>query len=280
MEYRPLKIMVISAEGLKDKSLFSKMDVYAIVSIAGYPQSMKKTFVDKDCGTKPKWNHRMEFVIDEPYLTKPGLSLLFEIKAESSIRSDKEIGSVTVPIHELFQGNSSNEDRVVEYQVITPSGKPKGTLKISYNFGEKFTETKKQATESSTAYSNKHSDEPVTAYPAAAHPYPGMGYPPQYPAQAGYGGYPPPQSSGYGYQQPPPGYGYLPAAAAGYGAYPGAQKPKKNKMGMGSGLGMGLGAGLLGGLLVGEMASDIGDASSYADGYGDAMGDMGGGFDF
>ncbi|PIN07907.1 hypothetical protein CDL12_19518 [Handroanthus impetiginosus] len=275
MEYRPLKITVIKAEGIKDVKLFSKMDVYAEVSIAGYPQSKKRTFVDKNSGTNPKWNYKLEFIVDEPYLTKPGLSLLFQLKDESTFGSDKEIGSVTVPIHELFRPDS-NEDRVVEYQIHTPSGKPKGTLKFSYHFGEKFTQQQAEA--------KRHVDQPVTAYPAAPYssaPYPGNGYPPQYPPHhqyapppPGYGAYP--QTSGYGYQPPPPGYGYPPAGYAPYGQ---PQKPKKNKMGMGSGLGLGLGAGLLGGLLVGEMASDVGEAAAYADGYDDAMGDMGD-FDF
>lgn len=285
MEFRPLNINVMSAEGLKDVKKFSKMDVYAEISLAGYPQSKKRTFVDKNSGTNPKWNHRMEFVVDEPYLTKPGLSLLFQLKTESTFSMDKEIGSVTVPIDELFKPDSFTEERIVDYKVITPSGKPKGTLKFSYRFGEKFSQDSK-----------RHVDEPPTAYPATAYPatataypapayasgsgygHPGMGYPPPGPPPPayGYGGYP--QTSGaYGYQPPPPAYGYPPA---GYPPqYAQAQKPKKNKMGMGGGLGMGLGAGLLGGLLVGEMASDIGDASAYADGYGDAMGDMGD-FDF
>ncbi|KAK6159883.1 hypothetical protein DH2020_003264 [Rehmannia glutinosa] len=294
MEYRPLNLTLISAEGLKDVNLFGKMDVYAEVSIAGYPQSKKKTPVDKNCGPNPKWNHKMEFIVDEPYLTKPGLNLFIQLKAEGTIGSDKEVGSATVPVHDLYKPDS-NEDRVVEYQIRTPSGKSKGSIKFSCRFGEKFTHQVEE---------KKHvASEPVTAYPAAPAPYaggsgyppapyaggsgyppgshPGMAYQHHPPPPAGYGGYP--QPSGYGYQQPPPpGYGYPPPGyAPGYGQYAQApQKPKKNKMGMGGGLGLGLGAGLLGGLLVGEMASDIGDAASYADGYDDAMGDMGGGFDF
>ncbi|XP_073025455.1 protein SRC2 homolog [Primulina eburnea] len=270
MEYRRLNITVISAEGLKDVNMFSKMDVYTVVSIEGYPQSKKKTLVDKDCGTHPKWNHRMEFIVDEPYLTKPGLSLLFQIKAEGTIGSDKDVGSVIIPIDDLYRSNSSG-DKVDEYQVRTSSGKRKGSLKISYSFGEKFTQQPE---------AKKHTEEPMMAYPAGhqpygagtsspAQPHPGMRYSPQYPPAAGYPGYQP--QGAYGYQAQPPGYGGYPA---GYGAYPPGQKPKKNKMGMG-GMGMGLGAGLLGGLLVGDMVSDIGDSGDYADGYGDAMGDMG-----
>ncbi|XP_057792185.1 protein SRC2 homolog [Salvia miltiorrhiza] len=264
MEYRRLNITVLSAQGLKDVNHFSKMDVYADVSIAGYPQSRQRTPIDKNSGTSPKWNHRMEFIVDEPYLTKPGLSLLFQIRTQSTFGPDKDIGSVTVPVHDLFTPASASADRTLDYQVVTPSGKPKGTLKFSYKFGEKFThqpETKRAA-------------EPVTAYPPPQYAYP----PAQHPAGYGYGqGYPAAPPAGYGYGQghaaaPPAGYGYAPAYAQ-------PQRPKKNKMGMGGGLGLGLGAGLLGGLLVGDMASDIGESAAYADGYGDAMGDMGD-FDF
>lgn len=278
MEYRRLNITVLSAQGLKDVNHFSKMDVYADVSIAGYPQSRQRTPVDKNSGTSPKWNHRMEFVVDEPYLTKPGLSLLFQLRTQSTFGPDKDIGAVTVPVHDLFRPDSTSADQTVDYQVITPSGKPKGTLKFSYKFGDKFTH---QAPEP------KRADEPVTAYPPPQYAYPparaqhpGAAYPPP-PAAAGYGYGAYPTTSGYGQPQgypaaPPAGYGYAPA---GYPAYAQPQRPKKNKMGMGGGIGLGLGAGLLGGLLVGEMASDIGESAAYADGYGDAMGDMGD-FDF
>ncbi|PIN09272.1 hypothetical protein CDL12_18139 [Handroanthus impetiginosus] len=295
MEYRPLNITVIKAEGLQDVKLFSKMDVYAEVSIAGYTQSKKMTFVDKNSGTSPKWNCKMEFIVDEPYRTKSSLSLLFQLKAQHTLGSDKEIGSVTVPINELFRPDS-NEDRVVEYQIHTPSGIPKGTLKFSYHFGEKFTQQQAEA--------KRHVDKPVTGTLAAPHweaPYPANGYPPQYPPPQqypppppppGYGAYP--QTSGYGYQLPPPGYGYPPPGYAhpppGYGyPPPGYAHPppaygypppgyapygEPNKMGMGSGPGLGLRPVLLG-LVMGEMASDGGEGAAYADGYDHAMNDMG-----
>ncbi|EPS59428.1 hypothetical protein M569_15381 [Genlisea aurea] len=275
-EYRPLKINLISAEGLKDVKLIGKMDLYAEVSLAGYPQSNKKSYVDKNSGPNPKWNFKTEFVVDEPYLTKPGLTLLVQIMDEGTF-NDKVVGSVSVPVHELFRGGDSHEDRVVEYQVHTQSGKPKGTLKFSYRFGEKFSQPKIEA-----------ANQPQTAYPAAV-PYPapggyagpsqGVGYPPPQYAQQPY----PQPGGGYAYPQPPAGYGYPPS---GYG-YPQpyaqppqyAQQPRKNGMGgMGGmgGVGLGLGAGLLGGLLLGEVASDIGEQAAYADGYDDAMGgDMG-----
>ncbi|KAJ8529518.1 hypothetical protein K7X08_036353 [Anisodus acutangulus] len=269
MELRPLDIKVISAKNIKNVNTFSKMDVYAQVSISTIKQ---KTFVDNNSGTNPKWNHSMKFTLDESSLTKPGLYLIIRLKSERTL-GDKDIGEVSVPINDMFSQSTSNgtAERFVEYPVITESGKPKGTLNFSYKFGEKYTAPEQK----------KHVyHEPVTAYPAPWHgnSYPGMAYNQQNPgyrypppAQQGGYGYPPAGAPGYGYPQPQPGYGY-----------PLMQQPKrKNKFGgMGGGLGLGLGAGLLGGLLVGDMVSDVGEMSAYGDGYGDAMDDMGGGFDF
>ncbi|KAL3538128.1 hypothetical protein ACH5RR_001494 [Cinchona calisaya] len=291
MEYYPLDITLISAEGLKDVNIFSKMDVYAVVTILGYPKNKQKTPLDKNGGTNPKWNHHMKFNIDQHSLNNPGISLLIQLKSDRSLGSDRDIGEVNIPIPELFNGGgaSTNDsgERVVEYEVRTSSGKPKGTLKFSYKLGEKFAQQVKEA-------KKKNVDEPVTAYPAPPHhntgasiaypPYQGMGYAmPSHPSYQqpphgggyaapppGYGGYPPtsgypPQAApGYGYP-PPPGYGYPQPMQQ-------VQPPKKNKSKMG--LGMGLGAGLLGGLLVGDIISDVGKMAAYNDGYEDAMGGM------
>ncbi|CAK9163674.1 unnamed protein product [Ilex paraguariensis] len=287
IEYRPLDITVISAEGIKDVNTFSKMDVYAVVSITGDPKSKRKTHVDKDCGTSPKWNHRFNFTIDQASLSGSNPTLHFQLLSDRTFAGDKVIGDVSVPLRELLDKTSKDGgERVVEYQVRTPSGKPKGTIKFSYKFGGKLTQP---------AEAKKYVDEPVMAYPAPAHvgassayppPSPGMGYaapqPPHgmgYPP-SGYGGYPapPPRHAG-GYPAPPPshaggyapGYGYQPPPM-GYG-YPPVQQPQQPKK-KNSKFGLGLGAGLLGGLLVGDMLSDVGEMASYDAGFDD------GGFDF
>ncbi|XP_027161653.1 protein SRC2 homolog [Coffea eugenioides] len=287
MECYPLDLTIISAEGLKNVNVFSRMDVFAEVRILGYPKNKQKTHVDKNGGTAPKWNHHMRFIIDEPSLNNPGVSLLIKLKSDRTFGSDKEIGEVNLPISELFNGGvdadtKDSGERVVEYQVRTSSGKPKGTIKFSYKFGEKF----KQEVEAK----KKNVGEPVTAYPAPQHAAgASMAYPPHYdqgyampppsyqqpyggyaPPPPGYGGYPPPSgyppagAPGYGYP-PPPGYGYPPQP------YQQVQPPKKEKNKMG-GLGLGLGAGLLGGLLVGDMMSDVGEMAAYDAGYDDALG--------
>ncbi|XP_059309539.1 protein SRC2-like [Lycium ferocissimum] len=256
MELRPLDIKIISAENIKNINTFSKMDVYAEVSIPSYytiAAHKQKTFIDKNSGTNPKWNHSMKFTLDESSLTKPRLYLIIRLKSERTL-GDREIGEVSVPVNDLFNQSTSDgtTERFVEYPVITESGKPKGTLKFSYKFGEKFTapERKKDVYH-----------EPVTAYPAPMHgnSYPGVayneqnsgyGYPPAH--QAGYppAGYPPQAGApGYGYPPQQPGYGYPPVQPA-YG-YPPAQPPKRN-----NNFG---GIGMLNGLLIGDMVLDVGE---------------------
>ncbi|XP_057495497.1 protein SRC2 homolog [Actinidia eriantha] len=278
MEYRPLDITVISAENLKDVNLISKMDVYVEVSIGGDPVGKRKTHVDANGGKSPKWNHRLKFNVGVDVLAaNPALPLLFKIRSDRPL-GDKDIGDVSVPIKELLLGADGSE-RVVECQVRTPSGKPKGTLKFSYNFGDKLagpaepppppSKLKNTGGEAVTAYPAHPG--PDAAYPLPAHvgyaqPQPGYGYPPP---QPGYGA--PPLAPGYGY--PAPGYGY-PPVQPGYGALPPApgygypvpgygyqpvqeavHKPTK-KINFGLALAA---AGLLEGVLMGDMAG-LGDA--------------------
>ncbi|KAF5181812.1 Src2 [Thalictrum thalictroides] len=300
MEYRPLEINVISAKDLKDVNLFSKMDVYAVVSISGDLRSRQKTPVDHNSGKNPTWNYSIKFTIDENMAKQNRLILVFQLKSERSL-GDKLIGEVHVPIKELLDNlGDGKAPQFVSYQVRKPDGKSKGVLNFSYKFGDKIV----------SEMPKYKGDEPVTAYPAypppgaaagassAAYPpppqhggyppqaggyppaqtggYPPAGYPPPggygAPPVAGYGGYPP-QQGGY---PPPGGYGGYPPQQGGYGGYPPqVQKPpKKNKMGMG--LGAGLLGGALGGLLIGDMISDAG---GYDGGY-DGGFDGGGGFDF
>ncbi|XP_010269468.1 PREDICTED: protein SRC2 [Nelumbo nucifera] len=278
MEYRTLDITVISAKDLKDVNLFSKMDVYAVVSLSGDSRSKHKTPIDKDGGTSPSWNFPMKFTVDEAAAKQNRLMLVFELRCDRSL-GDKDIGQVHVPVKELLDNTGDGKSaQFVSYQVRKPSGKPKGTLNFSYKFGEKVT----------APVTALKAEEPVTAYPAGTSaPYPPPGpsggyaphgvasYPPPpagpYPPPGGYPppvpgyGYPPPG----GYPPPAPGYGYPPAP--GYG-YPPVQQPPKKKNKFGMGLGAGLLGGALGGLLIGDMVSD---AASYDAGYDDA-----GGFDF
>ncbi|ERN16990.1 hypothetical protein AMTRI_Chr02g222450 [Amborella trichopoda] len=304
MEYRHLDVTLVSAKDLKDVSFFGKMEVYAVAYLSTDPRTKHRTTIDHSGDRNPSWNFPVKFSVPEAAIQQGHAALQVTIRAEKAL-GDKDVGEVKIPLKELFSGEQ-NTAKTVTYQVLKPSGKPKGSLTFSYMFHPKMTTTPNAGyAPAGSGYPVAGNGYPVagTAYPPAAKaessPYPppnssssSSSYPPQrkaeepvmaYPANAAYP--PPPQN--YGYPPAPPanyypaagGYpqaGYPPAGQYGYppqGAppvyYQQPQKPKKSGMG---GLGLGLGAGLLGGLLVGDMISDAG---SYDGGFDD-----GGGFDF
>ncbi|CAI8590093.1 unnamed protein product [Vicia faba] len=291
MEYRTLELNIISAKDLKDVNLFSKMDVYAVVSITGDPINPQTatTHIHRNGGKNPTWNFSVKFTVNESLANQNRLSLEIKLISDRAV-GDTVIGTVHISLKELLDNPSGDSLRQVGYQVRTTSGKSKGTLNLSYKFGEHVGAPAMKSEVKNEKVKGKHESEPVMAYPppgvaagSSSVPYAGYGYPP--PQQAGYGyppqqqqqqpgyGYPPPQQPGYGYPpQQQPGYGYPPQQQPGYG-YPGAQKPKKNKFGMG--LGAGLLGGALGGMLIGDMVSDAG---AYDAGYDDGF--DAGGFDF
>ncbi|KAK4755673.1 hypothetical protein SAY87_009430 [Trapa incisa] len=275
-DYRTLDINVKSAKDLKDVNLFTKMDVYVVVSISGDPfnyTQKTKTKVDRDGGKNPAWNFSMRFTINEPAAQQGHLNLIFKLRCDR-ILGDEDIGEVVVPIREILGSSTAADERsmkTVTYQVRKPSGKPKGELYFSYKFSD-VVKAPEHPTPPVAA--------PVTAYPTREGPsspskngpsaHPPAGYPPVEAFPAGYSappppgyGYPPPQPAGYGYPPPyggypppQPGYGYPPPPPPGYGPY---QQPQKKNSGMGAGLGLGLLGGVVGGLLIGDMVSDAAD---------------------
>lgn len=262
MEYRTLDITLQSAMDLNKVNLITKMDVYAVVSISGGDKSRKqktKTPVDHEGDASPTWDFPMKFTIDEAALQMNRLMLDIKLVCQRAL-GDKDVGEVNVPIKELLDSVSkggAEGKEIVRYQVRKPSGKPKGQLNFSYQFGEKTIGGAATAPPYGSAMPlapqpGKGDAEPVMAYPAGSssgYPPPG-GYPPpaaspaaeaggHYPPPAPYpkpegsghyppppGGYPPapagygyPPPPGYGHPPPPPGYGYPPPPPPGYG-YP------------------------------------------------------------
>ncbi|CAN6468820.1 unnamed protein product [Victoria cruziana] len=276
MEYRPLDLTVISAKDIKDVNLIGKMDVYAVVWLSNDPRHKQKTPVDRDGGKNPSWNFTVRFNIDETAARNTGTVLHVLLRSEKAL-GDKDVGEVAVPVKELLDNVDAKAAQFIHYQVRTPSGKPKGTLSLSYKFGERIAASAPyQAPPVAHQASFNKSDVPPLAYPATAAPYHAPGaYPPHQPAYA-YppppteyplpppGAYPPPPPGAY-LPPPPPGaypqpYGYPPPQPYGYPpmAQP-QQPPKKNKFGLG--LGAGLLGGAVGGLLIGDMISDAAESS-------------------
>ncbi|GMI79331.1 hypothetical protein HRI_001602400 [Hibiscus trionum] len=270
MELTPLEINLHCAKDLKNVNLFTKMNVYAVVSINGDRRTAQKSPVDKECGAYPNWNHTMKMTIDEAVARRNHHNLVIRLKS-GRIIGDKEIGTVQVPIKELLDHNDGNgkvEFQNVSYSVRMPNGKMRGVLNFSYKFGETFTvpavppppitASKSMYVESNT--SNQHGYPP----PPPGYPGPSSGHPPP-PSQGmpGYAYAPPGGYQPYGYPQgaaPPYGYQGYPSASGGY-VYPPVQQPQKSqKGGMGAGLGLGLAGGLLGGMLIGDMVDDAYEA--------------------
>ncbi|WOH04591.1 hypothetical protein DCAR_0624001 [Daucus carota subsp. sativus] len=142
MEYRPLDITVISATDLKNVNIFMKMAVFVEVYISGEheesPKTKRKTHMDRSGGCDPEWNHRFKFTVEEASIFKSFIN--FYLKAERGL-GDKVVGVVRIPLMDLLQDskdNKTSQDTEAEYQVSTTAGKAKGSLKISFRFGEKF----------------------------------------------------------------------------------------------------------------------------------------------
>ncbi|KAK2976001.1 hypothetical protein RJ640_024762 [Escallonia rubra] len=157
MEFRQLDITVIGAQGLKSVNMFSKMNLYTVVSLSGDQWTRRVTPVAKKAGKNPTWNHLISFSLPAESAV-PQASLVFQIMCDR-ILGDRLVGQVSVPLHELLvhapEGNSGTE-HVVEYMVRTISLKTKGSLKISYKFGGEVT----QAVDANV---HNKADEPVMA---------------------------------------------------------------------------------------------------------------------
>ncbi|KAJ0976250.1 hypothetical protein J5N97_018215 [Dioscorea zingiberensis] len=319
MASRTLEITLISAKDLKDVNLFSKMEVYAVVSIDGDRRTAQRTTADRNGGTNPSWNAtiRVPLPADDPSRHVVHVTL----RAERAL-GDRDVGEVHIPLKEFFSGSGdAKTPQFISYQVRKPSsGKAKGVLNLSFKISDSVAPAPvppvappsaskaggyPPAYPPATSYPSY--PPPASAYPpppsnpndhAAAYPPPPKGSKPDEPVTAypaGPSAYPAPgvaAAAPYAYPQgyPPyaqPGYGYLPPlppAGYGYGAPPQRVRlrrcPTTEAPKKKNNLGMGLGAGLSEALPGGLLIGDmISDAGDYDAGY-DAGFDDGAGFDF
>ncbi|OAY83602.1 Protein SRC2 [Ananas comosus] len=215
MAYRTLEISQISAKDLKDVNIFSKMEVYAVLSLSGDSKSRQRTHTDRVGGRNPSWSATLRFSVPAEGIDPSRLVLHVLLRAERAL-GDRDVGEVHVPLSELLADGARSAPRFVSYQVRSPSsGKPKGVLNFSYKLGEPTAPAAAAAA-------------PRPA-PAAAQPYPPpSSYPPPsaasklnapvaaYPAAAAAAPYPPPSSF------PPPAAGKPPKGAEPVTAYPAA----------------------------------------------------------
>ncbi|CAK8563677.1 unnamed protein product [Lathyrus sativus] len=187
MVFKTLQLNLASAKDLNKVNLFSRMQVYAVVSISGNPfNNLKtKTPLDREGGTNPAWNFSVKLPFSEVLAHHNRLTLEINLRCSGSRAIDKDVGSVQVPLGELLKQTGDGKTfQHVSYQVRKPSGKPKGSVNFSY----KITDHVNQ---------NAEPGYPSPAVGSTSSPYPVV--------------YPPPQSPSYSeYQQTPAGYFYPP----------------------------------------------------------------------
>ncbi|GLT47647.1 hypothetical protein SLA2020_213280 [Shorea laevis] len=199
MEYRPLKITLISAEDLKYVNRFTKMSVYADVTINGDPQTKLEIPVHKNSGSNPKWNYTITFIVEETAANQK--SLVIRLVSDRFLR-DTDIGEVWVPIKQFLD---CKED-VSDHNVRLRNGKEKGKLKLCCKIGKKFSvpvAAPPHVTERGTS-----AETPVGACPAASsragyQPLPPAACPPNFPQQGAY----PPQQPPHLWHSPTPAQG-------------------------------------------------------------------------
>ncbi|KAF3486697.1 hypothetical protein F2Q69_00056725 [Brassica cretica] len=124
-----------------------KIDVYAVISINGRATRKKqsaKTPIDYDGGSKPTWNHTVNFSFDEREANEGLLNIKVELYSYwLEDENDVSLGEVNVSVQELLASNPlppfSNGDvskmKPVTYPVrFIGETKPNGKLSLSYRF--------------------------------------------------------------------------------------------------------------------------------------------------
>lgn len=140
MGYIPLEIIVKSAEVSKNVNLFSRMHLYATVSLLGdddpSTSKQKKTKVDEHSGSHPFWWFPMKFQVDESKLQKDNLMLLFQLKCSRNFRGDKTVGVLTLSVKELYDSSKTQKFPTNVAHTINSrnSGRLHGVLYFSYMF--------------------------------------------------------------------------------------------------------------------------------------------------
>ncbi|KAK9086458.1 hypothetical protein Syun_028852 [Stephania yunnanensis] len=132
---KKLEIILESATGLKDVRLTGRMRVYATGAIsegafsATSLTSMQKTEADTTGQTNPVWNTKMSFTVPE---TDPlHRELVFGLFCQRSLREDKCLDVVRIPLSTLSAGRPSIAFTEVSYPISNGRG---GNLNFYYRF--------------------------------------------------------------------------------------------------------------------------------------------------
>ncbi|KAL1220545.1 SRC2-like protein [Cardamine amara subsp. amara] len=166
-----LELVIKFAKDIKNVNSFSAMDVYASVAILKDKKAKHRinTLIAFSGHKNPKWNHEIEFSLDEMLAREGRLTLLIYLMSHRPFLGDKEIGKVKLPIQELLSSNPPSPlakfVKLETHDVMVPNGK-KGTFSFTYNFLEK------QASVSTAAPSSTTPQPYIVYLPASHQSYP------------------------------------------------------------------------------------------------------------
>lgn len=136
--YQPVEINVLSAQDLDSVNLLFRPTVYVSVSVTRGSRD-KQVTPAAACGKKLlRWNYRMKFYIEDDKVRRNESVFVFQIKCKRFFGSDQVVGKLFVPVKQLRHLNEEKaitEHTNINYQVITETGKPKGSICLGFRFG-------------------------------------------------------------------------------------------------------------------------------------------------
>ncbi|KAL0012274.1 hypothetical protein SO802_007382 [Lithocarpus litseifolius] len=144
MSYRPLELVIMSAQGLKKVNRLTKMKPYAVVFIRDHNNTLhshkRKTSVDSKGGSNPIWSFNVKFTINLAIAQDDHLDLVVKLKSRRKTHGcrDKDIGEVRVLISDLlicFGDDDGAAEKHTTRDIVTSDGEKQGALAFSYKFG-------------------------------------------------------------------------------------------------------------------------------------------------
>ncbi|CAN6270873.1 unnamed protein product [Urochloa humidicola] len=144
MAYRELELTLLSAQGLKNVNLITRMDVYAVVTISGDPLTRQCTPPDPSGGRNPCWNATLRFAVPPTAAEAAGACLHVLLRAER-VLGDRDVGEVVIPLADLLAAapaaaapatGGPQQPQLASYQVRKlHRWEPRGVLNVAYRLG-------------------------------------------------------------------------------------------------------------------------------------------------
>ncbi|CAL5033894.1 unnamed protein product [Urochloa decumbens] len=142
MAYRELELTLLSAQGLKNVNLITRMDVYAVVTISSDPLTRQCTPSDPSGGRNPCWNATLRFAVPPTAAEAAGACLHVLLRAER-VLGDRDVGEVIIPLADLLAAAPAptaaapqQQPQLASYQVRKlHRWEPRGVLNVAYRLG-------------------------------------------------------------------------------------------------------------------------------------------------